>query len=128
MEKNNYSMSDYSLIENHRELTKMLSELEVHTTNCEQNMHSVRFSKGEINDDFLGSLVGKTLELDSIESVSTFISTDPLRPLGICQSVDGGLLVTFRDIKSDAYKLEPHRKRLARHVTMTGDVIHEYEY
>ncbi|XP_062611659.1 uncharacterized protein LOC134273477 [Saccostrea cucullata] len=61
-------------------------------------------------------------------SVFTVISTDPLRPLGICQSVDGGLLVTMRDIESDLYKLESHSRRLVRHITVPGDVIHEYEY
>ncbi|XP_061194805.1 E3 ubiquitin-protein ligase TRIM45-like [Saccostrea echinata] len=56
MEENNSTMSDYSLLDNHRELTKMLSELKVHMTNCE---HSVRFTRGEINDVLLESLVGK---------------------------------------------------------------------
>ncbi|XP_062581496.1 uncharacterized protein LOC134243279 [Saccostrea cucullata] len=61
-------------------------------------------------------------------SVSTVISTDPLLPLGICQSVDGGLLVTLRDYESDYFKLESHSRRMVRHITVTGDVIHEYEY
>ncbi|XP_062613441.1 uncharacterized protein LOC134275200 [Saccostrea cucullata] len=61
-------------------------------------------------------------------SVSTVISTDPLVPLGICQSVDSELLVTFRDKESDDYKLESHSRRLMRHITVTGDVIHKYEY
>ncbi|XP_062608664.1 uncharacterized protein LOC134270464 [Saccostrea cucullata] len=205
MEVNNSTMSDYSLIDNHRELTKMLSELEVHMTNCE---HSVRFTRGEIKDDFLNSMVGKTWDLDDTDvtiknsfqygdkvinilevlsedqcyinefktkyiekvnqqgtkehkfsifpndmcvtdngnvyfsdlsnisisclspsgSVSKVISTDPLLPLGICQSVDGGLLVTLRDTESDRYKLESHSRRLVRHITVTGDVIHENEY
>ncbi|XP_062573387.1 uncharacterized protein LOC134235280, partial [Saccostrea cucullata] len=203
--ENNSTMSDYSLIDNHRELTKMLSELEVHTTDCE---HSVRFTRGEIKDDLVESLIGKTLHLDSITvtqtnsfqygdksisileafsevqcyisnalskytekvdnngairhrysinpydmcmtgnsdvyftdyinksiallstsgSVSTVISTDPLGPYGICQSVDGGLLVTLKDNESDYYKLKPQSIRLVRHITVTGDVIHEYEY
>ncbi|XP_062602212.1 uncharacterized protein LOC134263865 [Saccostrea cucullata] len=207
MEKNNNTMSDYSLIDNHIELTKMLSELEVHMTNCE---HSVRFTRGEINDNLLESMIGKTWSLDdavlmqknsfqhgenviySMEtfredqcyihayqskyiekvnqqgtkelklnfisgdmcvtdngdvyftdpsnntisclspsgSVSTVVNTDPigLGPLGICQSVDGGLLVTLIDLKSDQIKLESHSRRLVRHITVTGDVIHEYEY
>ncbi|XP_062620358.1 uncharacterized protein LOC134281938 [Saccostrea cucullata] len=205
MEENNSTMSDYSLIDNHRELNRMLSELEVHLTNCE---YSARFIRGEINEDVLKSLVGKTFDLDDIGltqinsfqygdkpisvlkafsedqcyikeyqpkytekvntqgtkehkfsifpndmcvtdnggvyfsnyidksvsrlspsgSVSTVISTDPLVPAGICQSVDGGLLVTLTDKKSDRYKLESHSRRLVRHITVTGDVIHEYEY
>ncbi|XP_062569727.1 uncharacterized protein LOC134231778 [Saccostrea cucullata] len=205
MEENNSTMSDYSLIDNHRELIKILSELEVHTTNCE---HSVRFTRGEINDDSLESLVGKTIDLDDIGvteinsfqfgdkpitvleafseeqcylrqshtkytekvnqqgkktqqlniipndvcmtengddyftdlsnksirrlspsgSVSTVVSTDPLLPGGICQSVDSGLLVTLIGCESDSYKLESHSRRLVRHITVTGDVIHEYEF
>ncbi|XP_062615053.1 uncharacterized protein LOC134276785 [Saccostrea cucullata] len=146
MEENNSTMSDYSLIDNHRELTKRLSELKDHTTNCE---HSVKFRRGEINDDLVESLVGKTLNLDYIaviqtnsfeygnasislleafDAVSTVISTDPLAPIGICQSVDGGLLVTLRDEESGPYKLESHSRRLVRHITVTGDVINEYEF
>ncbi|XP_062575306.1 uncharacterized protein LOC134237218 [Saccostrea cucullata] len=205
MEENNSTMSDYSLIDNHRELTKMLYELEVQITNGE---HSVRFIRGKINDDLLNSVVGKTLDLDDIGvtiknsfqygdkgicaletfsedqcyineylskyvekvnqqgirkhkfnilpndmcvtvtgdvyftdvrnksisclspsgSVTTVISADPLLPEGICQSVDGGLLVTLRDTKSDPHKLESHSRRLVRHMTLTGDVIREYEY
>ncbi|XP_062572803.1 uncharacterized protein LOC134234772 [Saccostrea cucullata] len=106
MEENNSTMSDYSLIDNHRELTKMLSELEVHITNCE---HSVSC-------------------LSPSGSVSTVISTDPLVPYGICKSVDGGLLVTLTDEVSDDHKLESHSRRLVSHITVTGDVIHEYEY
>ncbi|XP_062572750.1 uncharacterized protein LOC134234708 [Saccostrea cucullata] len=204
MEQNISTMSDYSLIDNHRELTNMLSELEVHTTNCEK---SLRFTRGEINDDLVESLVGKTLHLDLIAvtqtnsfqygdasifvleafsevqyyikdtlshyiekvdnngaithrfkihpydmcvtdngdvyltgydnsisclspsgSVSTVISTDPLAPRGICQSVDNGLLVTLKDLQSDYFKLETHSRRLVIHISVTGDIIHEYEY
>ncbi|XP_062587311.1 uncharacterized protein LOC134248944 [Saccostrea cucullata] len=66
--------------------------------------------------------------LSSSGSLSTVVSTDPLAPWGICRSVDGGLLVTLRDMYSDPYKLESHSRRLVRHITVTGDVIHEYEY
>ncbi|XP_061185001.1 uncharacterized protein LOC133193016 [Saccostrea echinata] len=205
MEENNSTMSDYSLIYNIREMTKMLSELEAHVTNCE---YSVRYIRGEINDDLFESLVGKTLDLDDIGvtqinafqygsqiiqllgtlsedqcyinelnskyiekvnqqgikepkirikpngmsvadngdvyfsdddnysigylspsgSVSTVISTDPLLPMGMCQSLDSGLLVTLRDNVSDIYELESRSRRLVRHITLTGDVVHEYEY
>ncbi|XP_062620367.1 uncharacterized protein LOC134281946 [Saccostrea cucullata] len=207
LKKNNSTMSDYSLIDNHRELTKLLSELEIQTANRE---HSVRFIRGEINNNLPESLVGYTLDLDdmgvteidsfqlgdkeipvsvletisedqcyvldkskcvkvklgptkkknvnitvnandicltansyvyftdssnktirfrsSSGSFSTVNNKDPLEPLGICQSVDGRLLVTFKDNESDPYKLESHSRRLVRHITLTGDVIHEYEY
>ncbi|XP_062606929.1 uncharacterized protein LOC134268701 [Saccostrea cucullata] len=61
-------------------------------------------------------------------SVSTVVSLYPLVPVGICQSVDDGLLVTLRDIVSDHYKLDSHSRRQVRHITVTGDVIREYEY
>ncbi|XP_061179500.1 uncharacterized protein LOC133188133 [Saccostrea echinata] len=205
MEKHYSIMSDPRLIDNHRELTKMLCELQVHMTNCE---HSVRFIRGEIKDDLLEFLVGKTLDLNDINvtqknlfhygdkaipmletysedrcyikvyeskytekvnqqgtkehefsiiphdmcvtdngdvyftdvieksisclsptgSVSEVIGTVPLEPEGICKSVDGGLLVTLTDNVSDLYKLDSHSRRLVRHITVTGDVIHEYEY
>ncbi|XP_061194803.1 uncharacterized protein LOC133202968 [Saccostrea echinata] len=61
-------------------------------------------------------------------SVSTVISTDPLGLGGICQSMDGGLLVTLMDKESNPYKLVSHSRRLVKHITLTDDVIHEYEY
>ncbi|XP_062575302.1 uncharacterized protein LOC134237214 [Saccostrea cucullata] len=206
MEENNSIMSDYSLIDNHSELTKMVDfDLKGHTTNCE---YSVRFTRGEIKDQLLEALVGRTWDLDDIEmtqkhsfqygekfifvletisedqcyiregtseyiekvnnegakkqilriagndicvtknsnvyfadfnkkcisclsssgSASTVISTLPFVPIGICQSVDGGLLVSLRERELDLYKLESHSRRLVRHITVTGDVIHEYEY
>ncbi|XP_062575307.1 uncharacterized protein LOC134237219 [Saccostrea cucullata] len=205
IEKNNSTMSDYSLIDNQRELTKMMSELGLQTKNCE---YSLRFTRGEIKDDLLESLVGKISDLDDIGlaqinsfqygnnlifsmqaysedlcylrehtskyteqvnmegdikhrfisitfdmcvtdssavyftdfsnnfisclspsgSVSTVVSTDPLVPDGICQSVDGGLLITLVDEKSDLFKLDSNSRRLVRHITLTSDVIHEYDH
>ncbi|XP_061185005.1 uncharacterized protein LOC133193021 [Saccostrea echinata] len=130
MEDNNSTMSDYSLIDNHRELTKILSNLEVHTTNCE---HSVRFTRDDMcvtdNDDvYFTDIRHKSIScLSPSGSVSTVINTDPLVPLGICQPVDSGLLVTWIDKESDVYKLESHSRRLVRHITVTGEVINEYE-
>ncbi|XP_062602837.1 uncharacterized protein LOC134264560 [Saccostrea cucullata] len=63
MEENNKTISDYSLIDNYRELAKLLSKLEIQMTNCE---YSVRFTRGKINDDLLESFVGKTLDFDNI--------------------------------------------------------------
>ncbi|XP_062570085.1 uncharacterized protein LOC134232157 [Saccostrea cucullata] len=205
IKENNSTMSNYSLIDNHRELRKMKSELEVDMKNCE---YSVRFNRGEMNDDLLESLVGRNVDLDNIglSQINSFqfgnntisvletfnedqsyireyksefaeivnkegrkkgrltetfndmcmndngdiylthyskmsisclspstpaskvISTVPLRPRGICQSLDGGLLVTLADNESEDYKLDSYSRRLVRHITVTGDVIHEYEY
>ncbi|XP_061165855.1 uncharacterized protein LOC133174776 [Saccostrea echinata] len=49
-------------------------------------------------------------------------------PGTICQSVDGGLLVTLRDNKSEHYNLDSYSRRIVRHITVTEDVIREYEY
>ncbi|XP_062585420.1 uncharacterized protein LOC134247100 [Saccostrea cucullata] len=206
MEDNKSTMSDFSLIDNHRELTKMLSGPDVDIKNYK---HSARYSKGEISDEVLKNMTGKTLDLDDFSltetnsfkygddiirllealcedhcyigdknspyfeqlvntegeikyryniassdmcvtdtsdvyftdfsnnsisrlspsgSVSTVISADPLRPVGICQSVDSGLLVTLRDDESGYFKLDSHSRRLVRHITVTGEVIREYEY
>ncbi|XP_078336962.1 uncharacterized protein LOC144626562 [Crassostrea virginica] len=61
-------------------------------------------------------------------SVSPVFVTDPLVPLGICQTMDGGLLVTLGDNESDFFQPNSDSRRLMRHVTLTGDVIREYEY
>ena len=60
--------------------------------------------------------------------ISTRFSTDPLLPKGICQTKDGGLFVTLEDTETERYEPNPHSRRLVRHVTLTGDVIHEYEF
>lgn len=66
--------------------------------------------------------------LSSSNTVSTLLSTYPLKPDGICQSTEGGLLVTLRDPESELYQPVAHSRRLVRHVTLTGVVIREYEY
>ncbi|XP_061179598.1 uncharacterized protein LOC133188236 [Saccostrea echinata] len=204
--KNNNLMSNYSLIDNHRELARFLRNISTFDIeNCE---HSLKYRKGEVRQDFLDNMIGKTFDLDNIvlaethsfkygdkriialkafsqdhcyiaeihsdfigqvnkngdrenkfsispndlcvtdtgdvyitnykdgtitllsqsRVVSKVVSTDPLIPVGICQSVDGGLLVTFRDSKPDIFKVESDSRRLVRHVTLTGDVINEFEY
>lgn len=73
-------------------------------------------------------LLDSILRLSPSGAVSTVFSTAHRVPMGICQSTEGGLLVTLRDVKSEHYQLASHSRRLARHVTLTGDVICEYEY
>ncbi|XP_062609424.1 uncharacterized protein LOC134271194 [Saccostrea cucullata] len=206
MEENNNNMSDYSLIDNHSELTKLLSELNVHMTICE---HSVRFTRGEINDDLLQSLVGKTVDSNNIgvtqinafryggntitvletfnedrcyirghkseytekvnkegvkehnsfdiipydlcvtntgdvyytnarnksvcflspsRSIFKIFSSESLVPRGICISRIGGLLVIFTNSESDLCNLQSQSRCFVRHITLMGDLIHEYEY
>lgn len=59
-------------------------------------------------------------------SVTTVFSTAPLKPLGICKSTDGGLLVSLSE--SENFQSDSHSRSLVRHVTLAGDVIREYEY
>ncbi|XP_062568710.1 uncharacterized protein LOC134230857, partial [Saccostrea cucullata] len=146
MEDNKSIMSEYGFIDNHRELSKILSVLDfyVDMKSCELSM---RYSKREIRDEVLENMIGKNLNLDNIsltETDSFKYGDDLIVVLGaLCedqcyirefqsdyieQSVDGGLLVTLRDKESDPYKFESHSRRLVRHITVTGDVIHEYEY
>ncbi|XP_078312762.1 uncharacterized protein LOC144619210 [Crassostrea virginica] len=61
-------------------------------------------------------------------SVSPVFSSNPLIPMGICQTMDGGLLITLADSKSGSYQPISYSRRLVRHMTLTGDVIREYEY
>lgn len=44
-------------------------------------------------------------------SVSTVFSTAPLEPLGICQSSEGGLLVTMVDTQSEQYQPDSSGRR-----------------
>ncbi|XP_052703774.1 uncharacterized protein LOC128180032 [Crassostrea angulata] len=68
------------------------------------------------------------VRLFSTGSISKVFSTAPLHPGGICQSTDDGLLLTLRDAASDFFQPNSQSRRLVRHVTLTGDVIREYEY
>ena len=61
-------------------------------------------------------------------SVFPVFSTNPLVPWGICQTKEGGLLVSLTDTEMDDYEPSSDSRRLVRNVTLTGDVIHEYEY
>ena len=66
--------------------------------------------------------------LSASGSLSSIVSTDPLEPVGICQTIGGDLLVTLTDNESDPYKLRDGNRRQLRRVTVLGDVIREYEY
>ena len=81
------------------------------------------------NDVYVTDLKNNSISrLSPSGSVSAVFSTDPLLPMGICQTKDGGLLVTLRDTKSNPFQPNSDSRRLVRQVTLTGDVIHEYEY
>ncbi|XP_062597746.1 uncharacterized protein LOC134259162 [Saccostrea cucullata] len=192
IEKNNRAMSDYSLIDNCRELKKLLSEIKKYE-------YPTEYKRGKIYDDLLEnsenvSLVSKEIDsfqykdnailileafgeddsyvqsffskstcqvnkkgvtkkklklkifdicvLDNGEvyftddrnlnifrfsktgSVSEVLDSDIeyMKPLGICQSVDGGLLVTMMDTESKFYHLMNWSFRSVEHLTLTGDI------
>ncbi|XP_061178365.1 uncharacterized protein LOC133187006 [Saccostrea echinata] len=68
MEENNSTMSDYGFIDNYRELTQLLSGLDVDMKN---STPSVRYSKGEVSDVVLENLIGKYCDLDDISLTET---------------------------------------------------------
>ncbi|XP_062599217.1 uncharacterized protein LOC134260684 [Saccostrea cucullata] len=152
MTKRNVQRLKDNLKANNDKLESVKSELDKEKKKIAESVefmedNKIRYNRGKISDVVLGSLIGKTLDLDYINltETSSFKKGEQriflLRAL-IClysrqnratdtsrnQSVDGGLLVTLRDNESDLFKLESHSRRLVRHITVTGDVIHEYGY
>jgi hypothetical protein len=61
-------MSDYNLIDNHRELLKLVSAGEEEEVRSE---YSLRYTRGEFDDNKLDSLMGKTLDLEDIDATET---------------------------------------------------------
>ena len=81
------------------------------------------------NDVYVSDVWNKSISrLSPSGSVSPVFSTAPLVPVGICQTMDGGLLFTLGDTESDFHQPNSDSRRLMRHVTLNGDVIREYEY
>ena len=81
------------------------------------------------NDVYVSDWKNRSISrLSPSGSVSPVFSTAPLEPMGICQTMDGGLLVTLGDTVSDPYQPNSDSRRLMRHMTLAGDVIREYEY
>lgn len=76
----------------------------------------------------LNQKTNSSIYLSHSGSVSTAFSTDQLVLGGICQSTENRLVVTMSDSESKIYQPNSQSRRLIRHVTVTGDVIHEYEY
>ncbi|XP_078322927.1 uncharacterized protein LOC111124118 [Crassostrea virginica] len=148
--KNSSKMTDITLLKTHQNLTKLLSTKKIFTPLSE---FSSRYECGDFSEETLKSMMGQNIDYEKITvtlvnsfqwgnkpiqllkaidkstcSVSILFSTDPLAPDGICQTKDGGLLVTLEDTETDKYQPKSHSRRLVRHVTLTGDIIREYEY
>uniref|UniRef100_K1Q441 Uncharacterized protein n=1 Tax=Magallana gigas TaxID=29159 RepID=K1Q441_MAGGI len=205
LEDKHGTMSDYSLIENLRDLTNLVSNTD---SDIERGDHSVRYRGVDISEGSLDSIMGQTFDLDDFNltetdsfqygdeslyvletidedtclvrdctsecfermnirlkkkeksnicgdevcvtdkgdvyvthysnhtivhlsqsgSASPVFNTAPLIPFGICQSTEGGLLVKLVDDDTETFYPDSKSRRLVRHVTLTGDVIREYEY
>lgn len=106
--------------------------LKVHKRNEKKNKMNILVNDVCVTDN--GDVYATKNENKSIVplfpsgSVSPVISTAPLIPMGICQSKERGLLVILIDTESERYELCSKSRRLIRHVTLTSDVICEYEY
>ncbi|XP_061167545.1 uncharacterized protein LOC133176438 [Saccostrea echinata] len=62
-------------------------------------------------------------------SVSRVFSTHLLEPMRICNSVNNGCFVSLIDSECKSFDdIDYSSQRLVSHLTLTGDVIHEYEY
>ncbi|XP_062611660.1 E3 ubiquitin-protein ligase TRIM39-like [Saccostrea cucullata] len=63
LEENKNTMSDYGFIDNHRNLTRLLSGLDV---DMKCSTPSLRYIKGEVSYAALDNLIGKSINLDDI--------------------------------------------------------------
>ncbi|XP_062599374.1 uncharacterized protein LOC134260858 [Saccostrea cucullata] len=89
-----------------------------------------------LNDFFVtySGIYFTTIENNSIccisplGSVSTFLSTNSLIPMGICKSLDDGLFVSLVDSECNSFELDSNSRRLVKHFTLECDLIHEYEF
>ena len=71
------------------------------------------------NDVYVSDVNNSSISrLSPSGSVSPVFSTAPLKPVGICQTKDVGLLITLRDTESDTYQPNSDSQRLVRHVTL----------
>uniref|UniRef100_K1RF12 Uncharacterized protein n=1 Tax=Magallana gigas TaxID=29159 RepID=K1RF12_MAGGI len=88
----------------------------------------------DTGDVFFTEFTNKSINYFSMykyNSASLSFSTAPSIPYGICQATldkELALLVTLKDDESERYQLNSRSRRLVRHVTLTGDIIREYEY
>ena len=63
----------------------------------------------------------------SAGKVSDIVSTKPLSPSCISKTQTGDILATLMD-DGDDYKLRPSSRRLVQRITLTGNVLHTYEF
>ena len=59
---------------------------------------------------------------------SVIVNTKPVHPTYISKTQTGDVLVSLRDDGDDWYRLLPSSRRLVQRITLTGKVLHTYEY
>ena len=80
------------------------------------------------NDVYVSDVNNSSISrLSPSGSVSPVFSTAPLKPVGICQTKDVGLLITLRDTESDTYQPNSDSQRLVRHVTLVRPGCLQYQ-
>ena len=65
--------------------------------------------------------------LTAIGEESVLVCTKPLCPKWICRTQTDDILVSLQD-DGDLYKLQPSSRRLVQRMTLTGKVLHTYEF
>jgi hypothetical protein len=68
MEENNSTMSDYKFINQHRELSQLVSAVDVNTEICK---FPLRYTSRNIGDEELGSLMGQVVDFKDISAKET---------------------------------------------------------
>ncbi|XP_061178375.1 uncharacterized protein LOC133187016 [Saccostrea echinata] len=114
MDGNKSVMSDYWLIDNHRELTKMLSGLDV---DMKDFKHSLIYSKGEISEGVMENMIGKSQDLNSVSLTET-----------ISFRYGDRLMVVLRALCEDYCYIREADLPYTEQINKEGDVIHDYEY
>ena len=81
------------------------------------------------NGDFIMTEYGNKVirRVTSAGKVSDIISTKPLHPWWISKTQNNDILISLKDYGDD-YKLQPSNRRLVQRMTLTGKVLHTYEF
>uniref|UniRef100_K1RIS6 Tripartite motif-containing protein 38 n=1 Tax=Magallana gigas TaxID=29159 RepID=K1RIS6_MAGGI len=142
--ENNQKRCEFEVSKLQKHFEAIVSKLDKIRKNYEKKLRGNLESKNsEINDGRLNLEKKKEQIMDVVEFIEEKHSTmsdysliDNLRDLtNLLSNRDRAtinnkleLLVTLMDNESERYHLNSRSRRLVRHVTLTGDVIREYEY
>ena len=112
--------------DNKRNTIKQLSTQGMETNNITISNYEHFIS---LNGDFIATDFEKQAirRVTSAGKEQVIIHTKPLHPTFISQTQTGDILVNLRD-GGDLYKLQPSSRRLVQRMTLTGKVLHTYEF